>query len=81
MSGAPWAWKLPPERLVDGARETRGAERREWCAMLAESPDARCELELMAAFERDGELPRGAGLEVRLAVAIDGALATLDDEV
>jgi hypothetical protein len=76
---APWAWKLPPERVVDGARDSRGVERREWCTMLAESPEARCELELMAAFERDGELPRSA--EARIAVAIDGALATLDEEV
>jgi len=78
---APYDWKLPPERLVDGARTTHGAEQREWCTMLAESVEARCELELMAAFERDGEVQVSAGLATRLTLAVDGALATLDDEV
>lgn len=78
---APYAWPLPPERVVDGARQSQGAERREWCTMLAGSTDARCELELIAAFERDGEPLGGRHLDARLALAVEGALATLDDDV
>ena len=81
-SHAPHGWRLPPERLVDGARATQGLERREWCSMIATSKDARTELELIAAFEEDLEGPRrGAALAMRLDVAIEGALATLDEEI
>ncbi len=73
--------ELPPERLVDGARGTHGIVRREWCAKIAASPDARTELELIAAFEEDLEgSPRAHALAMRLDVAIEGALATLDEE-
>lgn len=77
----PNARKLPPEQLVDGARGTHGLERRHWCSMIAASPDARTELELIAAFEEDLEgTARGRAVAMRLDVAIEGALATLDEQ-
>lgn len=70
---------LSPETLVDRARRSAAeAARRHWYAKVAESPDARAELHLMAAFEEDTAIT-GRLHGVRVELAVEGALATLED--
>ncbi|MBN8609336.1 MAG: hypothetical protein J0L92_02040 [Deltaproteobacteria bacterium] len=70
---------LSPESLVDRARTTPGAfARRHWCTKVAESADARTELNLMAAFDEDTMVTNRRHGE-RVELAVEGALATLDD--
>lgn len=71
---------LPGERLVDLARG-RGQTSLPVGSMLDASPEALDELEHIASFddERDAQRRSRAYFE-RLEVAIDGALATLDEE-
>lgn len=72
---------LSPESLVDRARTTAGPlARRHWCTKVAESPDARNELNLMAAFDED-TVVTSRHHDARVGLAVEGALATLDDEV
>ncbi|MFN7700746.1 MAG: hypothetical protein ACK6CU_27460 [Deltaproteobacteria bacterium] len=83
------AWELPdittdaavlsPESLVDRARTSTGSfARRHWCTKVAESPDARTELNLMAAFDEDTASTAVRHGE-RVELAVEGALATLED--
>lgn len=88
MSGERWdlsdattdAAVLSPESLVDRARATPSTfARRHWCTKVAESADARTELNLMAAFDED--TVTGMRHHERVELAVEGALATLEDAV
>ncbi len=70
---------LSPESLVDRARTTPSTTaRRHWCTKVAESPDARTELNLMAAFDEDTAVSKRSH-PVRVEMAVEGALAMLED--
>lgn len=71
--------RLPDEAVADLAR--RGGSAREALsrASVREAPGAREELELVEAFEAERPVRRPAGLAARLDVAVEGALATLDE--
>jgi hypothetical protein len=70
---------LSPESLVDRARTSAGSfARRHWCTKVAESADARTELNLMAAFDEDTAVTSVRHGE-RVELAVEGALATLED--
>lgn len=74
--------RLAPERMVDAARGTEGVELRGWCSRIAESAEARAELDLMAAFDDEpGAASSRWAVEARLQMAVEGALATLDESV
>ncbi len=71
---------VSPETLVDRARSAVAPEsRRDWCTMVAHSRDARSELSLMDAFDEETTVT-GRSHGLRLEVAVEGALATLEDE-
>ena len=72
--------RVPPERLVDEARRAEGLELRSWCAQIAYSPEARAELDLIAAFDDESASAASRwAVERRIAMAVEGALATRDD--
>ena len=69
-----------PEELVDRVRVAEGLELRSCATAVAYSPEARSELAWMSAFEDDlGEAPSAWAVEARVSIAVEGALATLDD--
>lgn len=79
---------LPPpgelfsaEQLVDLARgDAEACARFNVGAMLDQSPDAILELEIMASFEDELDpARRSAGYAQRIEMAVDGALASLDE--
>jgi hypothetical protein len=70
-----------PEELVDRVRTAEGLELRSCAHAVAYSPEARAELAWMSAFEDDlGESPSARAVEARVAIAVEGVLATLDEE-
>lgn len=73
---------LPPEALVDVARGRGPATTTlPIGAMLDDSPEAVDELEHIASFEDERDARRRSRAHAaRLEVAIEGALATLDEE-
>jgi hypothetical protein len=70
-----------PEQLVDLARgDTETSARFNVGAMLDQSPEAAFELEIIASFEDELEPSRrSAAYAQRIEMAIDGALASLDE--
>lgn len=71
---------LSPETLVDRARTAATPDdRRLWCTRLVASSDARLELALMDAFEEDSVVT-ALRHDLRVELAVEGALATLDVE-
>ena len=71
---------MTEEEIVDAARGISGPTRLPVGAMLDESPRALEELELIASFEDErDDRRRSRAYSARLEVAIEGALATLDE--
>ena len=71
---------MAPEALVDAARGHGAPTQLPIGAMLDASPEALDELEMIASFEDERDSRRGSRAYVqRLEMAVDGALATLDD--
>jgi hypothetical protein len=70
-----------PEQLVDLARgDADACARFDVGAMLDQSPEAMLELEIMASFDDELEpARRSPGYAQRVEMAVDGALASLDD--